>query len=65
MQSKPLESMGQWQVKVQGSYRNNSMPNFQPRDLFQVWQNGDFLVVSMDELKVLELPKEESGTELE
>jgi hypothetical protein len=32
-------------------------------DLFQVWQNRDFLTTIAVDLKILELPKEDSGME--
>jgi len=61
----PLESMSQRQVKVQGIFRNGSIRNLQPLNLFQVWQNEDSMIRLAGELKMPELPKEDSGMEWE
>ena len=57
--------MSQWQVKVQGIFRDGSFRNFQPLDLFQVWQNKYSMIRFAVELKMPKLPKEESGMESE
>src|SRR5258706_11039705 len=66
-QFEPLESTSQWQVDRQWICRNNSIPNLQTLDLFQVWENRDDIVGRAVEShhKLLELSEEDSRMESE